>query len=195
MVVHPAVPAKSVKELIDYAKANPGKLNYASVGAGSAVHLAHEQFKLITGINMVHLPYKGGGPALLAVVAGESQLTSISMVPTLPHVRAGRLRAIAITSPKRSALLPDVPTISETVPRFELVHWYGIWGPKGLPGSIIALWNREVAKVLLTDEMKRQMQGEGLEPAGGPPKELLEFIRRDVEKWRSVIKEAKIQRD
>jgi tripartite-type tricarboxylate transporter receptor subunit TctC len=195
MVVHPAVPAKGVKELIDYAKANPGKLNYASVGAGSAVHLAHEQFKLITGINMVHLPYKGGGPALLAVVAGESQLTSISMVPTLPHVRAGRLRAIAITSPKRSALLPDVPTISETVPRFELVHWYGIWGPKGLPGNIVARWNKEVAKVLLTDEMKRQMQGEGLEPAGGPPEELREFIRRDVEKWRSVIKEAKIQRD
>ena len=195
MVVHPSVPVKGVKELIDYAKANPGKLNYASVGAGSAVHLAHEQFKLITGIDMVHLPYKGGGPALLAVVAGESQLTSISMVPTLPHVRAGRLRAIAITSPKRSTLLPDVPTISETVPGFELVHWYGIWGPKGLPGNIVARWNKEVAKVLLTDEMKRQMQGEGLEPAGGPPEELLKFIRRDVEKWRNVIKEAKIQRD
>ncbi len=194
-VVHPSVPAKSIKELIDYAKANPGKLNYASVGAGSVVHLAHEHFKLINGINMVHLPYKGGGPALLAVVAGESQLTSISMVPTLPHVRAGRLRAIAITSPKRSTLLPDVPTISETVPGFELVHWYGIWGPKGLPGPIVARWNKEVAKVLLTDEMKRQMQGEGLEPAGGPPEELLKYIRRDVEKWRNVIKEAKIQRD
>src|SRR5262245_42986311 len=117
------------------------------------------------------------------------------MVPTLPHVRAGRLRAIAITSPKRSILLPDVPTISETVPGFELVHWYGIWGPKGLPGPIVARWNKEVAKVLLTDEMKRQMQGEGLQPAGGPPEELLQYIRRDVEQWRRVMTEAEIKRD
>ena len=194
-VVHPSVPAKSVKELIDHAKANPGKLNYASVGTGSVAHLAHEHLKLLTGTHIVHLPYKGGGPALLAVVAGEAQLTSISMVPTLPHVRAGRLRALGITSPKRSALLPDVPTISETVPGFELVHWYGIWGPKGLPANIVMLWNKEVSKVLFTDEMKRQMQGEGLESAGGPPGELLKFISRDVEKWRRVIKEAKIQRE
>jgi tripartite-type tricarboxylate transporter receptor subunit TctC len=194
-VVHPSVPAKNMKELIDHAKANPGKLNYASVGAGSVVHLATEQLKLLTGINVVHLPYKGGGPALLAVVAGESQLTSISMVPTLPHVRAGRLRAIALTSPKRSPLLPDIPTIGETVPGFELVHWYGIWGPKGLPASIVTRWNKEVAKILLTDEMKRQMQGEGLESAGGSPEELQKFIKRDVEKWRNVIKEAKIKRD
>src|SRR5262245_3441941 len=189
-VVHPSVPAKNVKELIDHAKANPGKLNYASVGAGSVVHLATEHLKLLTGINVVHLPYKGGGPALLAVVAGESQLTSISMVPTLPHVRAGRLRAIAITSPKRSPLLPDIPTIGETVPGFELVHWYGIWGPKGLPAGIVTRWNKEVAKVLLTDEMKRQMQGEGLESAGGPQADLQKLIRRGDEKWSNMNKEA-----
>src|SRR5688500_5972826 len=124
--VHPSVPAKSVKELIDHAKANPGKLNYASVGVGSVVHLGLEQLKLQTGMNMVHLPYKGGAPALLAVVAGEAQLTAISMVPSLPHVRAGRLRALGITTPKRSSLLPDVPPISDTVPGFEITHWYGI---------------------------------------------------------------------
>jgi tripartite-type tricarboxylate transporter receptor subunit TctC len=195
MFVHPSVPAKSVKELIDYAKANPGKVNYATVGTGSVTHLAHEQFRLMTGINIVHIPYKGGGPALTAVVSGEAQLSAISIVPTLPHLRAGRLRAIGITSPKRSSVLPDVPTISETVPGFEVVHWYGIWGPKGLPGGIVALWNKEVAKVLLTDEMKRQLQGEGLEPGGGPPQELFKIIRRDVEKWRRVIKEAKIPRE
>lgn len=195
MFVHPSVPAKNVKELIDHAKANPGKVNYATVGIGSVTHLAHEQFRLTTGINIVHIPYKGGGPALTAVVAGEAQLSAISIVPTLPHVRAGRLRAIGITTPARSSLMPDVPTISETVPGFEVVHWYGIWGPKGLPGSIVALWNQEVANVLLTDEMKRQLRGEGLEPGGGPPEELLMIIRRDVEKWRRVIKEAKITRE
>jgi tripartite-type tricarboxylate transporter receptor subunit TctC len=188
------VPAKSVKELIDHAKANPGKLNYASVGAGSVVHLGLEQLKLQTGMNMVHLPYKGGAPALLAVVAGEAQLTAISMVPSLPHVRAGRLRALGITTPKRSSLLPDVPPIGDTVPGFEITHWYGIWGPKGVPRDIVTRWNTEVSKVLNSSEMKKQMQGEGLEPGGGAPEELTKVIRRDVDKWRRVIKEAKIQR-
>ncbi len=192
MTVHPLVPARSVRELIDYAKANPGKLNYASVGTGSVPHLAHEHFKLETGTNLVHIPYKGGGPALIAVVAGEAQLTAISMVPILPHLKAGRLRALAISNPKRSSLLPDVPTISETVPGFEVIHWYGIWGPKGMPAPIVARWNKEVARILRTDEMKNRTRGEGLEIAGGPPEELGEIIRRDVEKWRRVIREAKI---
>ena len=192
MTVHPSVPVKSVRELIGYAKANPGKLNYASVGPGSVPHLAHEHFKLETGTNLVHIPYKGGGPALIAVVAGEAQLTAISMVPILPHLKAGRLRALAISNPTRSNLLPDVPTISETVPGFEVIHWYGIWGPKGMPAAIVARWNNEVAKILHTDEMKKRTRAEGLEIAGGPPEELGEIIRRDVEKWRRVIREAKI---
>jgi tripartite-type tricarboxylate transporter receptor subunit TctC len=193
MVVHPAVQAHSVKELIAYARANPGKLNYGSVGAGSVTHLAHELFKLETKTNIVHVPYKGGGPALNAVVAGEVQLTAISMVPTLPHVRAGRLRAIGITYPERSSLLPDVPTIGETVPGFQVIHWYGIWGPKHMPKDLVARWNKEVAKVMLTDEMKRRTKAEGLEPGGGPPEQLLKIITRDVEKWRRVVKEAKIK--
>ena len=192
MTVHPSVPVRSVRELIDYAKANPGKLNYASVGPGSVPHLAHEHFKLETGTNLVHIPYKGGGPALIAVVAGEAQLTSISMVPILPHLKAGRLRALAISNPTRSNLLPDVPTISETVPGFEVIHWYGIWGPKGMPAPIVARWNKEVAKILRTDEMMKRTRAEGLDIAGGPPEEFGEVIRRDVEKWRRVIREAKI---
>ena len=192
--VHPSTPVRSVKELIAYAKANPGKLNYGSVGAGSVTHLSLELFKLETKVDLVHVPYKGGGPALNALVAGEIQLTSISMVPTFPHLRAGRLRAIAITSPKRSMLLPEVPTVSETVPGYQVVHWYGIWGPKGLPKNIVARWNREVAKVLLTNEMQKQMKSEGLDPGGGPPEQLLNIIRPDVEKWRRVIREAKIER-
>ena len=194
MVVHPSVPAKNVKEFIDHAKANSGKLNYSSVGPGSVVHLTFELFKLATGTNLVHVPYKGGAPALLAVVGGETQITAISMVPTLPHLRAGRLRALGLTSPKRSPVLPEVPTISETVTGFEVIHWYGIWGPKGLPRDIVARWNKEVARVLHGDEMKRQMQGEGLEPAGGPPEEFYKVIKRDVEKWRKTIQDAKIDR-
>ena len=195
MSVHPSVPVKSVKELIDYAKANPRKLNYASVGTGSVVHLAHELFKLETATQLVHVPYKGGGPALLAVVAGEVQMTAISIVPLLPHAKAGRLRPIAISTPTRSSLLPDVPTIRETVPGIEVIHWYGMWGPKGMPKAIVERWNREVARILQTDEMKSRTKAEGLDTAGGPPQELGAIIRRDVEKWRRVINEAKIKRE
>lgn len=193
LVVHPSVPVKSVGELISHARANPGKLNYASVGPGSVTHLAHELFKLETKINLVHVPYKGGGPALNALVAGEVQVTAISLVPTLPHWRAGRLRPLGITTPTRSSLLPEVPTISETVPGFEVVHWYGIWGPKGLPRSIVERWNREVAKVLLTDEMRARTKAEGLDAGGGPPEALGAIIKRDVEKWRRTVKEAGIR--
>jgi tripartite-type tricarboxylate transporter receptor subunit TctC len=191
-VVHPSVPAKSVKELIAYAKANPGKLNYASVGPGSVTHLSLEHFKLESKTDLTHVPYKGGGPALTATIAGEAQLTSISMVPTIPHVKAGRLRAIGVTTEKRTALLPEVPTVSETVPGYTVIHWYGMWGPKGLPRNIVLLWNKEVARVLQTDEMKKRLAGEGLDPAGGPPEQFLNRVRLDVEKWRRVVKEAKV---
>jgi tripartite-type tricarboxylate transporter receptor subunit TctC len=193
MTVHPSVPAKSAKEFIDYAKSRPGKLNYATVGTGSVTHLAHEQLKLMAGIDIVHIPYKGGGPALAAVVAGESQVSMISMVPTIPHVRAGRLRAIGVTTPERMHQMPDVPAIAESVRGFEVIHWYGIWGPKGLPKPIVDLWNKEAAKVLFTPEMKRQMEGEGLTAGGGGPDELYKIIRRDVERWRRVVKEANIR--
>ena len=192
MTVHPSVPAKSAKEFIDHAKSRPGKLNYATVGTGSVTHLAHEQLKLMSGIDIVHVPYKGGGPALAAVVAGESQVSMISMVPTIPHVRAGRLRAIGVTTPERMHQMPDVPAIAETVRGFEVIHWYGIWGPKGLPKPIVDRWNKEASKVLFTPEMKRQMEGEGLTAGGGGPDELYKIIRRDVERWRRVVKEAKI---
>jgi len=193
-VVHPSVLVKSIKELIAYAKANPGKLNYGSVGTGSINHLAVELFKLKAGVNMVHIPYKGAGQALPAAVAGEIQLAPFGMVSTLPHVREGRLRAIGVTTLKRSSLLPDVPAISETVYGYEVVHWYGIWGPKGLPKDIVQRWNSEVAKVLRMDEMKQRMRGEGLEPGDGPPEKFLKLIGGSVETWRNVIKEAKIKR-
>ena len=190
--VHPKVAANSIKELIAQAKTNPGKLNYASVGAGSVAHLAFELFKQMSGAAIVHVPYKGGGPALTATIAGEVQATLISLVPTIPHVRAGRLRAIGITTVKRSPLLPEVPSVSESVPGYEVNHWYGMWGPKGIPKAIVARWNKEVAKVLLTEAMKRQMRNEGLEMAAGPPEQFSDVVSRDVAKWRRVIRDAKI---
>ena len=195
LTVHPSVPVKSVKELVDHARANPGKLNYASVGAGSVPHFAVELLKLETKTNLVHVPYKGAGPALVALVGGEVQLTTISMVPILAHVRAGRLRALASTQGKRSPLMPDLPTISETLPGFEVIHWYGIWGPKGTPQAIVARWNSEVARILQTDEFRKRAATEGLEVTGGPPQEFAAVLKRDVEKWRRVMKEARIQRE
>jgi len=194
MIVNPSLPAKNVKELIDYMHAHPGKLNYASVGNGSVTHLALEYFKIVTKTDMVHVPYKGSGPGLTSVIAGETQLSALSMVPTLPHVKAGRLRAIAITSPKRSSLMPDVPTVAETVPGFEVVHWYGIWGPKGIPQSIVTLWNREVAIVVHDPAMVKRLKDGGIDPAGGPPSELRNLIQRDIKRWNHVIDVAKIKR-
>jgi tripartite-type tricarboxylate transporter receptor subunit TctC len=193
MAVNPSVPAKNVRELIDLAKASPGKLNYASVGPGSITQFTHELFKIQTGTNIVHVPYKGGGPALTALVAGQVQLSAISLVATLPHVKAGKLRPIGITAVRRSPLLPDVQTIGETVRGFEVIHWYGLWAPKGLPKNLVTLWNREIAKVMLTDEMRKRAQGEGLDVTAGPPEEFYKVIRADVQKWRRVVKEAKIE--
>jgi len=193
MSVNPSIPAKSVNEFIAYAKTKPGELNSASAGVGAVNHLGTEYFNLLTGTKLVHVPYKGGGPALRAVIGNEAQISFTSLVPTLPHIKSGRLRALGITTPKRSPLLPDVPSVSETVPQFEVTHWYGMWGPKGMPGSIVALWNQEIAKVVHTPEMQRRLRVEGLEPAGGPPSQMYEIVKRDVNKWRGVMKKANIK--
>lgn len=192
LTVHPSMPVKSVKEFVAHARMNPGKLNYSSVGNGSLTHLALELLRLETKIDLIHVPYKGGAPALNAVIGGEVQLTAIGGPATIPQVRAGRLRALGVTTAKRFASLPDVPAIGETVPGYEANHWYGIWGPKGLPKDIVARWNKETARVLQTEDMKSRLVGEGLEPAGGPPDQFLKIIRRDVEKWKRVVKEMKI---
>jgi len=190
--MHPSVPIKTLKELIAYANAHPGKLNFGSAGVGGLGHLAQELFQLQTKVKITHIPYKGSGPVMTALLSGEIDSSFSSLVPSIPYVKSGRLRAIALTTPKRSGAIPDVPTVSETVPGYEVIHWYGIWGPKGIPKEIVLRWNREVAKVLNTDAMKRWMAQEGLEPAGGPPEEFRERVRSDVEKWKKVVKEAKI---
>ena len=192
LTVNPKVPLKSVKEFIDYAKANPGKLNIASAGVGTLDHLAGEFFKLQTGAAYTIVPYKGSGPAMTGLLSGEVSGSMTTLVTSIPHVKAGRLRAIGVTTAKRSRALPDVPAISETVPGYDVVHWYGMWGPKGLPKDIVTRWNREVAKVLHTSATEKLLENQGLERAGGPPEEFTNRLKVDVVKWKKVVKEARI---
>jgi tripartite-type tricarboxylate transporter receptor subunit TctC len=194
LVTNPTLPVKSVKDLIAYAKTSPGKISYGTVGVGSVTHLLHELLNLEAKINTVHIPFKGAGPAIVGIISNEAHIGSLSTVPVMPHLKAGRLRAIGITTAKRSATLPDVPSIGETVQGFDVPHWYAIWGPKGIPKDIVALWNREVAKILQTEEMNKQMRAEGLEPAAGPPENYYNILKPTVERWRRVMKEAKIER-
>ena len=193
LVTNPTLPVKSVKELIAYARGNPGKISYGTVGVGSVTHLLHELLNLEAKISTVHIPFKGAGPAIVGIISNEAHIGSLSAVPVTPHLKAGRLRAIGITTAQRSPTLPDVPSIGETVPGFDVPHWYAIWGPRGLPKDIVALWNREVSSMLRTEEMSKQMRAEGMEPAGGPPEQFLNVLKPTVERWRRVVKEANIQ--
>jgi len=192
VTMYPAIPIKTIPELISAARASPGKYNFGSAGTGGLGHLAQELFRLETNVNITHVPYKGTGPVMNALLAGEIQSSFSSLVPSIPHVKAGRLRAVAVTTPKRSRALPDVPTIGESVPGYEVTHWYGMWAPRGVPADIVVRWNREMAKLLQTEGMQKWLAAEGLEAAGGPPAEFQSRIRTDVEKWRKVVKEANI---
>jgi tripartite-type tricarboxylate transporter receptor subunit TctC len=192
LMVHPSVPVKSVKEFLAYARANPGKLNYGTAGLGDLAHLAGEMFKQHTKISMTQVPYKGSGPLMPALISGEVTVGISSIVPTIPHVKAGRMRPLAVTTPQRSSALPDVPTIADTVPGFDVTHWYGMWGPKGLPRDIVLRWNREVARIIKTEAVQKFFEREGLETAAGPPEEFRDRLRSDLEKWKKVVKEANI---
>lgn len=190
--VHPSLPVKSVREFIDYSKANPTKVSMASVGYGGMDHFASELFKLQSGATYTIVPYKGSGPAMIGVVGGEVSGSVNSLIAVLPHAKAGRLRPIGVTTAKRVRALPDVPAIAETVPGYEVVHWYGLWGPKDLPKDIVMLWNREVAKILRSETVQKWMEDQSVEVAGGPPEEFVNRLRMDVAKWKKVAKEAHI---
>jgi len=193
LAVHPSVPAKTIPDLIANAKAAPGKLNFASTGTGGITHLATELFNLLASTQMTHIPYKGTGPALADLIGGQVQLIFGAMPATLPHVRSGKLRGLGVSTAKRSDTIPELPAVGEVVKDYEVVLWYGLWGPKGLPKPIIASWNQEVAKALQTDELKKRLAADGTEPAGGPPEQFLSIIARDVEKWRRVVKAANVK--
>ena len=194
LVANPSVPITSVSELIAYAKANPGKLNYASVGIGSPAHIAGELLKLKTGIDMVHVPYKGGGPAVTDTIGGQVQLAFVSMPAALQHVKSGRLRAIAVTSAKRSASAPDVPTIAESgVPDYAVESWYGALAPAKTSPAIVAKLNAAFVKVLDNAQVKERLFVQGAEAAPSTPAEFDRVIKDELAKWEVVIKSAKIK--
>ena len=194
MALHPAVPATNVKEFIALARAKPGALNFASTGVGGITHLATELFRMMAGVNITHIPYKGTGPALTDVLGGQVQILFGSAPATVPHVRTGKLRGLGVTTPKRIAALPDMPTISEAgVPGYEVVLWYGVLGPKGLPKDIVARWNSEVNRIVQTQEMKERFVQEGIEAAPGTPEHFAQFLKRDIEKWMKVVKDANVK--
>lgn len=195
-VVHPAVPAKTLKELIGHAKANPGKLNYASTGHGGLVHLYVELFKLMAGVDMVHIPYKGTGPALNELIGGQTQFFLGSNVATVPHVKSGRLRALAVTTAQRSPALPDLPTVAEAgVPGFEAVHWFAVLGPRGLPRGIMSRLNAELKRVVSLSDVASGMEKAGLVPMHTTPEALREHIRKEVAKFSRIVKQANIREE
>jgi len=194
LVVNPSVPIGSVKELIAYAKANPGKLNYASVGIGSPAHIAGELLKLKAGIDMVHVPYKGGGPAVVDTIGGQVQLAFVSMPAAWQHVKAGKLRALAVTSAKRSLTAPDVPTIAESgIPDYVVDSWYAALAPAKTPPAAIAKLNAAFAKVLDNPQVKERLLAQGAEAAPSSPAELDRRIKEELAKWDVVIKSANIK--
>ena len=196
LAVHPSLPAKSVTQLIALAKARPHQLSYSSGGNGSAAHLAYELFKGMTGVDIVHVPYKGIAPALIALLAGEVQLTFGTLPSTLPHVRTGKLRALAVTSPKRSTFLPDMPSVSEAgVPGYESAQWYGALLPAGTPPAIVARLNREFTAVVEMADVKTRLSSEGLETTTSTPEQFAAFIKSELAKWGKVVKESGMRID
>ena len=191
--LHPSVQAKTIPELITLAKAKPNSLNYASTGTGGITHLATELFDIMAGTKMTHVPYKGTGPAITDVLGGQVQLIFGALPAMVPQHKAGRLRGIAVTTGKRVATLPDVPTVGESLKGYEAVLWYAAWGPKNLPKEIVTRWNTEIAKAMTTPELKERMASEGLEPAGGPPTQLADMLNREIPKWIRVVKEANVK--
>ena len=194
VVVHPSLPVRTTQDLIALASARPGTLNFVSPGQGTTLQLATELFAIMAGIKMNHVPYKGTGPALADTVAGHADLYFSGIAAALPHVKSGRLRAIAVTTAQRVPAAPDVPTIAESgLPGYEVVVWYGLGGPKGLPRAIVDRINGEVTAALKSREVEEQLQNDGLSPAGGTPEQFLARIKKEIEVWRKVVKDAGVK--
>jgi tripartite-type tricarboxylate transporter receptor subunit TctC len=192
LVVHPSLPVKSVQELIALAKSKPGELNYGSGGVGTAPHLAGELFNYMAGVKMVHIPYKGSGPALTELLGGHLSLMFNTMVQTTPHVKADKLRGLGVTSAKRSAAIPELPTIAESgLPGYEMVGWFGVLAPAGTPKEIVTKLNIEINKILNMPDVKELLVTLGSEPTGiTTPEQFGAFIKAEITKWAKVVKES-----
>ena len=195
ILVHPSVPAKSLLELIDLARARPGQLHFASAGVGISTHLAGELLKTMAKINIVHIPYKGAGPALTDTIGGQVQMTVTNLVSSIPHMKAGRLRALAVTGTARSSAMPDLPTVEEAgnLKGYEASAWYGIVVPAKTPREIINRLNAEVNRTLNIAQVRERLNADGATIFGGTPEEFGRVMRADVQKWADVIKQANIK--
>jgi tripartite-type tricarboxylate transporter receptor subunit TctC len=193
LVVPPSLPVNSLREFVQYAKANPGKLSYGSSGPGTLTHLAMEQFKVAAEIDLVHVPYRGIGPAITDILGGQTQALFPGLAAALPHIKAGKMRPLAVTGTKRHRLVPDVPTFEESgYNGFDGVQWYGIVGPAGIPAPIVKLLSDEINKLLDNPELRERLSGEALEPMPMSPEEFGRYIRDDIARWSRLARERNI---
>ena len=195
LMVHPSIPARTVAEFVALAKKNPGKLNAGSSGNGSANHLAIEMFKQAAGISVTHIPYRSGAPSIAALIGGETDFTFSGAVTALPHVRSGKVRALAVTSIKRTNAAPELPTLDSIYPGFDSANWYAIFVPAGTPAAVITKLHSETVSALRSPEVRDFMTAEGAELVGSTPAELAAYLRREIERYGKVIKSANIKAD
>ena len=194
LAVFPGLPVKTVKDLVALAKSKPGSLNFAAAGAGSSQHLAWELFKMVTGVDVVHVPFKGGAPAVLDVMAGNSHITIGTVVQLIPHIRSGKIRALATAGKKRLSALPDVPTVDESgVPGYEASNWWGVLAPARTPANIVTRLDKEFAAILALDDVKKRFAYDGAEPDYVSQQEFWKFVAAETAKWSKVIRQAGIK--
>jgi tripartite-type tricarboxylate transporter receptor subunit TctC len=194
LLVHPSVPARSVKELVRFAKTQPGKLSFGSAGNGTGSHLSGELFKQIAGVDILHVPYKGVASALVDTISGQVSINFPTILSALPHVRSGRLRALAVTGAQRTRAAPELPTMQEAgIKGYESMTWYGIVAPTGTPAEIVTKLSVETAAILKHPETNERLSKEGADPVGSSPQEFGRFMRQEIEKWRKVIRTAGIE--
>ena len=195
LVVHPSVPVKSVKEYIASAKAKPGSLTFGSTGTGSPHHFAGEWLKMLTKIDIVHVPYKGMAPAIIDLLGGQIPSGFVTLLPTLQYVKAGRLRALAVTTPQRALLLPDVPALAETLPGFDISQWNAVWAPAGTPKDVLDKLSTEIRRIVQSPDYKARMSEQGSEAIGNSPSELAAFQKAEIDKYRKIAQQANIKAD
>lgn len=196
LAVHPSVPAKSVKDLVALAKAKSGQLNYGSAGVGTSPHLTFELFKSMAGIDAVHIPYKGTGPAITELIGGQVQMMITGVVALMPHVKSGKLRGLAVTSAKRVAALPDLPTVAESgVPKFDVSSWFGVFLPAGTPKPIVARMNSEIRRIVDIPDVRQKLVNQGADPETNTPEEFAAYVKSEMEKWGKVVRDTGARAD
>jgi tripartite-type tricarboxylate transporter receptor subunit TctC len=195
MIVHPSVPAKTVQEFVALARARPGTLNYSSAGSGTSNHLAGELLRSMTGIDIVHIPYKGSAPALNDVISGQVSMMFDLVLTAVPHVKSGAVRGLAVTGAQRSSVLPDLPTVAESIPGYEVSAWFGIFAPAGVPQPVVQRLNAEFVKALREPDLRQRLASQGAEPLTSTPDEFAAYLRSEIDKWAKVVKAAGMKAD